>query len=49
MRKREVLKKESKKKTNDDIVQELEALNKLYKSGALTEEEFKKAKKKLLN
>ena len=42
-------KKESKKKTNDDIVQELEALNKLYKSGALTEEEFKKAKKKLLN
>ena len=31
------------------MVEELNQLNELYKSGALTEEEFKKAKKKLLN
>ena len=32
-----------------DLTEQLKALNELYKSGALTEEEFKKAKKKLLN
>ena len=42
-------KKESKKKTNDDIVQKIKDLKELYDSGALTKEEFEKAKKKLLN
>ena len=32
-----------------DIVGELDKLNKLYKSGALSKEEFEKAKKKILN
>ena len=32
-----------------DLVEQLKALNELYKSGALTKEEFEKAKKKLLN
>jgi len=34
---------------NSDLVKQLEALNILYKSGALTKKEFEKAKKKLLN
>ena len=34
---------------NDSISKQLKDLNELYKSGALTKEEFKKAKKKLLN
>ena len=34
---------------SDDIVKQLKDLNELYKSGALTKEEFEKAKKKLLN
>jgi len=33
----------------DDIVSQLEQLNKLYKSGVLTKEEFEKAKKRILN
>jgi len=37
------------KSVSSNIVEELNQLNELYKSGALTEEEFKKAKKKLLN
>ena len=42
--------KSKKKKSNDgNISKELKELNELFKSGALTEEEFKKAKKKLLN
>ena len=32
-----------------DIVSQLEQLNKLYKSGALTKDEFDKAKMKILN
>jgi len=32
-----------------DLTEQLKALNELYKSGALTEEEFTKAKEKLLN
>jgi len=32
-----------------DLTEQLKALNELYKSGALTKEEFEKAKKKLLN
>ena len=35
--------------SNNNITQQLKALNELYKSGALTKEEFEKAKKKLLN
>ena len=35
-------------KTNK-IVDQLESLNDLYKSGVLTKEEFEKAKKKILN
>ena len=34
---------------NDNIVNQLEQLNSLYKSGVLTKEEFEKAKKKILN
>ena len=39
------------KKTVDDnnIVDQLNSLNELYKSGVLTKEEFEKAKKKILN
>ena len=45
---------ENKKETtqaddNNDVVQKLKDLNELYESGALTKEEFEKAKKKLLN
>ena len=32
-----------------NLVEQLNSLNELYKSGVLTEEEFNKAKKKLLN
>ena len=32
-----------------DIVDQLNSLNELYKSGVLTKEEFEKAKKKILN
>ena len=32
-----------------NLTEQLQALNDLYKSGALTKEEFTKAKKKLLN
>jgi len=34
---------------NKDLIKQLKTLNDLYKSGALTKEEFTKAKKKLLN
>ena len=36
------------KLSNDNITEELIKLNKLYKSGALTKEEFEKAKKRVL-
>ena len=36
-------------KTEDPIIDQLNKLNDLYKSGALTKEEFEKAKKKILN
>ena len=39
----------SNKKNNIDIVKKLKELNDLYKSGALSKEEFDKAKKKILN
>jgi len=32
-----------------NLVEEIKKLNELYKSGAINKEEFKKAKKKLLN
>ena len=35
--------------TNNNLVEQLNSLNKLYKSGALTKEEFEKAKNKILN
>ena len=35
--------------TNEDIVEQLKTIKKLYDEGALTKEEFQKAKKKLLN
>ena len=41
--------KNSKNKSGKNIVAELEKLNELYKSGALTKEEFEKAKKKILS
>ena len=34
---------------NSNIVEQLDQLNSLYKSGVLTKEEFEKAKKKILN
>ena len=37
------------KSNNENIVEKLQKLNDLYKSGALTKEEFEKAKKKILN
>ena len=42
-------KTKQKNKNSSDIVSQLEDLNKLFKSGALTKEEFETAKKKLLN
>ncbi len=44
-----IAKKEIKlKKNNKDIVRELEKLNKLYRSGAITKDEFNSAKKMIL-
>ena len=40
---------ESEAKSNDPVVNQLKKLNELYKSGALTKEEFTKAKNKILN
>ena len=37
------------KQEDDSIVNQLEKLNDLYKSGVLTKEEFEKAKKRILN
>ena len=37
------------KKSSNNITEQLETLNNMYKKGLLTEEEFKKAKQKLLN
>ena len=36
-------------KSNENLIEDLEKLNDLYKSGVLTKEQFKKAKDKLLN
>ena len=44
-----IIKIESDISDNGDLTDQLKALNELYKSGALTKEEFTKAKKKLLN
>ena len=48
-----IIKKNVKIKTNNssnnDLIEQLEQLNSLYKSGVLTKEEFEKAKKKILN
>ena len=42
-------KAEETKTTSTGLTEELKELNKLYKEGVLTKEEFEKAKKKLLN
>ena len=42
-------KKTTEKSSDDNLVIKLEKLKKLFDSGALTEEEYKKAKEKLLN
>jgi len=42
-------KKETKKVQNEDIVEKLKDLKELLDTGVITSEEFKKAKKKLLN
>jgi len=42
-------KTKQKNKNSSDLISQLEDLNKLFKSGALTKEEFESAKKKLLN
>ena len=48
-----ILKIDVKDSKNEDIktklIEDLEKLNELYKSGVITEEEFKKAKEKILN
>ncbi len=41
--------KSNKQDTKKSIIEDLESLNKLYKSGVITKEEFEKAKKQLLN
>ena len=40
---------ENKIETSSNVVEQLQKLNDLYKSGVLTKEEFEKAKKKILN
>jgi hypothetical protein len=45
----EVNQKTKKSDNKSDIVKKLKDLNELFKTGAITEEEFRKAKKKLLN
>jgi uncharacterized protein YqgQ len=37
------------KNSSNDFIDKIKRLNELYKSGALTKEEFAKAKKRLLN
>tara|TARA_B100000524_G_C23518197_1_gene323168 strand:- start:177 stop:410 length:234 start_codon:yes stop_codon:yes gene_type:complete len=41
-------KKENENNDKSEIINELDKLNEMFKSGALTEEEFQKAKEKLL-
>ena len=42
-------KQEKSDELNNSISEELEKLNKLFKSGAISEEDFHKAKKKILD
>ena len=46
---RKIKKNIGKDNSSDNLVNSLNELNQLYESGALTKEEFEKAKKKLLN
>ena len=48
-KKKSKITKKSEKKMSGDVVQELKELKQLYDDGVLTQEEFAKAKKKLLN
>jgi hypothetical protein len=41
--------KEKEKEISKDLIKHLKSLSELYESGALTKEEFQKAKKKILN
>ena len=43
------LKTKTTNSSNNDLIEQLEQLNSLFKSGVLTKEEFEKAKKKILN
>ena len=46
---KKTLKTKTSTPTNNNFIEQLEQLNKLFKSGVLTKEEFEKAKKKILN
>ena len=46
---KKTLKNKTSTPTNNNFIEQLEQLNKLFKSGVLTKEEFEKAKKKILN
>ena len=46
---KKTLKTKTSTPTNNNFIEQLEQLNSLFKSGVLTEEEFEKAKKKILN
>ena len=48
-KKKKIEKKTTEKSSDDNIVIKLKELKELFDSGALTEEEYKKAKEKLLN
>jgi len=51
-KKNKIKKKKKKKKKNnqkENVVEKLESLNKMYKDGLLTKDEFEDAKKILLN
>ena len=43
------LRKEISKNSSNDIVDQINKLNELYKDGILTKDEFEKAKRKILN
>ena len=44
-----IIKNGEESENNEDLTESLKQLNELYKSGAITKEEFKKAKEKILN
>ena len=46
---KKIIKTKTTNSSNNDLIEQLEQLNSLFKSGVLTKEEFEKAKKKILN